>query len=87
MTVSKQDIIKVTIEFGSGEPLVVLSPQAGPSCVNAFQTDSVRRRDRTANPGQTTGFFGVKKVACRDAVEWGNPLCSWRCFLGAGHWI
>jgi len=44
-----------------------LPPRIGPRCVDAFQTDSgegggsMGESARTANPVQTTAFFGVKK--------------------------
>jgi hypothetical protein len=31
---------------------------------------------RTANPVQTTGFFGVKKGFRGEGVNVGNPLCN-----------
>jgi hypothetical protein len=39
---------------------------------------------RTANPVQTTCFFGVIKGFCRTAVDGENPIPDWIGFRGFG---
>jgi len=67
--------------IGSGQarthppiPEMIVRPDLSVIIFRTSQSDFGGKAERTANPVQTTGIFGVKRGYCRNAVDGGNPF-------------